>query len=190
MNSSEQERGWVDGGRWPGLGVLGFVGLMALAAFAGCGRSKPERLAMEFAVPEFPTFPTNAMTSTAGVGPIVGTVLGQLSDLNGPAVKADAVLVFLPGSEGNAPAEPLRGAARTIHSSGANCGVYTLSMGSRDYLAMAQQVKVPSVVVFARGGGIVPVSGEITETRLVQGYLEALGSGGCCGGGPGRGRAK
>jgi hypothetical protein len=109
--------------------------------------------------------------------------------LNSVAANTDAVFIFLPGkggASGNPPSTPMRSAANTIESKiGAKCGLFTLKAGSRDYDNIAAQISVPGVLVMVKGGGMVPISGDITETKLVQGFVAASRAGGCGAGGCG-----
>ena len=114
----------------------------------------------------------------------VGTILGAFAELNTAAGKADAVFVFLPGKEGtsgNAPAAPMKAAARTMEAKGVKCGLFTLKPGSPDYEQMAKQTAMPAVLALVKGKGMSAVSGEVTEAKLLQGYV-AAGQAGC---GPG-----
>ncbi|MFA6562356.1 MAG: hypothetical protein WCV00_10660 [Verrucomicrobiia bacterium] len=117
------------------------------------------------------------------------TTIDALSDLNSVAANTDAVFIFLPGkggASGNPPSTPMRSAANTIESKiGAKCGLFTLKAGSRDYDNIAAQISVPGVLVMVKGGGMVPISGDITETKLVQGFVAASRAGGCGAGGCG-----
>jgi len=115
----------------------------------------------------------------------VGTTLGALAELNTTAAKSDAVFVFLPGKEGNsakAPSVPMRAAVRTMEAKGVKCGLFTLKPGTRDYEQVSKQMAVPGVLALVKGRGMSAVSGEVTEAKLLQGYVAAGSAGGC---GPG-----
>ena len=60
------------------------------------------------------------------------------------------------------------------------CGLFTLKPGSPDYEQIAKQMTVPGVLALVKGGGMSAVSGEVTEAKLLQGYV-AAGSAGACG---------
>ena len=89
----------------------------------------------------------------------------------------------MPGKEGasvNPPTTPMKGAARTIESkAGLKCGLFTLKAGSRDYDQIATQMSLPCVVALVKGRGMSEVSGEITEAKLVQGFVAASSAAGC-----------
>ena len=123
----------------------------------------------------------------------VGTMIGALAELNTVAANSDAVFVYLPGKEAaanKAPTAMLQAAVRTIEAKGTKCALFTLKAGSADYDKLGPQMTMPGVLALVKGKGMSAVSGEITETKLVQGYVAAssagaCGSGGCAPGTPG-----
>ncbi len=127
--------------------------------------------------------PNAAASATSQTSAGAVTTIGALSELNSVATNTTAVFIFLPGKEGtsdNPPSTPMKSAASTLESkTGAKCGLFALKAGSPDYVNIAAQVSVPGVLVMVKGGGMVPVSGDITETKLVQGYVAASRGGGC-----------
>ena len=62
---------------------------------------------------------------------------------------------------------------------GLKCGLFTLKAGSRDYDQIAAQMSVPGVLAMVKGRGMSAVSGDITEAKLVQGFVAASSAGGC-----------
>ena len=118
-----------------------------------------------------------APTTEKNVEPI-----GTLSELNTVATNLDAVFVFLPGKAGtsaDSPSTPMKNAARTIEAQGKKIGLFTLKAGSPDYDQIAGQISLPAVLAMVKGRGMSPISGDITETKLVQGFLAASSAGGC-----------
>ncbi len=113
----------------------------------------------------------------------VGTTIGAFSELTTMAAKTDAVLIFVPGKDGasaNAPSAPMRSAARMIESkAGLKCGLFTLKAGSHDHAQIATEMSVPGVLAMVKGRGVSAVTGEITEAKLLQGYVGACSSSGC-----------
>jgi hypothetical protein len=108
--------------------------------------------------------------------------IGALAELNAVAVKLDAVFVFLPGKDGtpsNSPASTMNKAARTIEAQGKKIGLFTLLPSSHDYDQIEGKISLPAVLAMAKGRGMNAISGDITETKLVQGYLAASSAGGC-----------
>lgn len=109
--------------------------------------------------------------------------LGALSDLNAVAADTGGVFVFLAGKNDpviKAPLAQMRSAAKTIEAQARmQIGLFTLKTGSTDYSQVAAQTSVPCVLAMVKGRGMVPVSGEITEPKLIQGFVAASSAGGC-----------
>ena len=113
---------------------------------------------------------------------IAGREIGALSELNTVAADTNAVFIFLPDKKekaGNAPAAQIRSAVRTLETRGGKLGVFTLKPGARDYEQITAQVAVPAVLAMVKGRGMSAVSGEITETKLVQAFVGASNARGC-----------
>jgi len=62
---------------------------------------------------------------------------------------------------------------------GLKCGLFTLKAGTRDYDQLAAQMAVPGVIALVKGKGMRGMSGDITEAKLVQGFVAASSAGGC-----------
>jgi ADP-heptose:LPS heptosyltransferase len=123
--------------------------------------------------------------------PMVGAKIGALAELNTVAANSDAVFVFLPGksdASAKTPSAQIQGAARTIESQGYKIALFTLKTDSRDYEQVAAQIPVPGVLALVKGRGMSAVSGEITEPKLIQGFVAASSAGGCGAGGCGPAR--
>ena len=109
--------------------------------------------------------------------------IGSLSELNTVANKLDAVFVYLPGKAETSATPPLKllqGAARSIESNaGQKCGLFTLKTGSPDYDQIAGKIMLPGVLALVKGRGMSSVFGDITEAKLVQGFVAASNAGGC-----------
>jgi hypothetical protein len=162
------------------IGALVLVAAMAMVARAvvKSNAAPPQTSEQAFALP---IAATNSSSSAPMTEKSVETI-GSLSELNTMAAKPDAVFVFLPGKEGasaNPPSTAMNGAARTIEAQGKKIGLFTLKPGSPDYDQIAKQISVPGVLAMVKGRGTSPISGDITETKLVQGYLAASNAGGC-----------
>lgn len=170
--------------RWViGLVVLAAAGVMAARAITGSGGTQSSAAASGFAVPDIGAGSTNSGTSEAGAEKSLGPTLGALSELNTVAAKTDAVFIFVPGKEGSgaAAAAPMRAAVRIVETQGLKCGLFTLQPGCKDYDAIIKQVTAPTVLALVKGGSMVLISGEITETKLVQGFVAASRAGSCSG---------
>jgi len=177
------------------------------AAFATPATAAPATAAQAAAVAEPepaakaepPAQPTAAAAAAASAAPaaggpeasapaaFVGTEIAGLAELNTLAADLAAVFVFVPGKGPEPslpPAAPMAAAARTVSAQGKRVGLFTLKPGTADYAEVAGQTATPAVLAMVKGRGLAAVSGEVTETKLVQAYLTASNAGGgCCGGG-------
>jgi MYXO-CTERM domain-containing protein len=175
--------------RWViGAIVLAAAGVMVVRAMIKSGEASAQTTTPAFAsLAALPTpagdggsatnSSTSAPTTEKSVEPI-----RTLSELNTVATNLDAVFVFLPGKEGtsaNSPSTPMKNAARTIEAQGKKIGLFTLKAGSSDYDQIAGQISLPAVLAMVKGRGMNAISGDITETKLVQGFLAASSAGGC-----------
>lgn len=176
--------------RWViGALVLVAAGVMVVRAMVKSDGPSTQRSATAFADPV--ASPTSAgtggpATDSGAITPAtetsVGTPIGAFAELNTMAAQTDAVFIFVPGKEGasgNPPSTPMKGAVRIIESKGLKCGLFTLKAGSRDYDQIAAQMSVPGVLAMAKGRGMSAISGDITESKLLQGYVAASSAGGC-----------
>lgn len=171
--------------RW----VIGVIVLIAAGVLVVRAVTKGNSESAQAATPAFATAAASEKSANASgsagqtAETTVGKILAALSELNTVATDTTAVFIFLPGKEGkagNSPSTPMRSAANTLESKiGAKCGLFTLKAGSPDYVEIAAQVSVPGVLVMVKGGGMVPVSGDITEAKLVQSFVAASRAGGC-----------
>jgi hypothetical protein len=120
----------------------------------------------------------------------VGTTLGAFSELNTVAINTDAVFIYLPPKDGgsvSALLTTMNNAVKTIGAQGIKCGLFTLKAGSSDYDRVTAQVSPPAVLAIVKGAGMSAISGDITETKVIQGFLAASRAGGCGAGGCGAG---
>lgn len=174
--------------RW----VICAIVLIAAGVLVVRAMTKPEVAATQatagtFALPAAATAeasPANAPATGASQVPAdsVGTLIASFAELNTIAASTTAVFVYLPGTESTsakAPAATLQAAVRTLEAQGAKCALFTLRTGSPDYTKLGPEATTPGVLALVRGKGMSAVSGEITETKLVQGYVAAANAGGC-----------
>ncbi len=166
--------------------LLVAVALVARAVIKTSGASRPD--AAGFALPtaeQTPAADGVAATPTveaAKTQETVGKEIGSLADLNTLATAADAVFVYVPGKDGasgNPPATAMQSAAKRIGSQGVKIDFFTLKAGTRDHDMLAAQMPVPGVLAGVKGRGMMPVSGDITEAKLIQGFVAASSAGGC-----------
>jgi hypothetical protein len=174
-----------------GVIVLAAAGVLVVRGMVKSDKGSPQVPAEGFANPAaLQSAAGGAATSSdaAAAGETtVGTTLEAFAELHTAAAKTDAVFVFLPGKEGTsakAPSAPMKAAVRTMEAKGVKCGLFTLKPGTRDYDQIAKQTPVPGVLALVKGRGMSAVSGEVTEAKLLQGYVAASSAGKC---GPGAG---
>ena len=175
------------GGRW--RWIVGLIVLVAAGTLVARAMVKDNGVKATPASAGFAVLPSSEQTAKpdAAVTPVVPEAvkeIAELSELNALAGDTAGVFVFLPGKTEATAAVPtaiLQGAARTIEPQldGGKIGMFTLKVGSKDYEQIASQTSMPSVLAMVKGGGMVPVSGDITETKLIQAYVAASSAGGC-----------
>jgi hypothetical protein len=113
----------------------------------------------------------------------VGEFLDSLASLNKVAVNQDAVFVFVP-AKGNDTVnkqtiDAIASAEKKIRTAGVSLGLYTLQSGTPEYTNIAAQLPLPGMLVLSKGRGMGALSGEITETKLLQAYVASSRAGGC-----------
>jgi len=164
-----------------GVLVLIAAGVLVVRAITKSDGKGTQAAAKTFVAPAGAEAATGAGGAASETS--VGTSIGAFAELNTLAAKTDAVLVFLPGKDDkavSAPSKVMMEAARLIETkAGKKCGLFTLKAGARDYDQVAGQVSLPAVLAMVKGGGMSAVSGDITESKLVQSFVAASQSGGC-----------
>ncbi|MFH1615366.1 MAG: hypothetical protein ABIG61_09830 [Planctomycetota bacterium] len=119
----------------------------------------------------------------------VGEYLDSLTTLNKVAIDKDAVFIFVPakGTQivDKQTTDAIASAKQRIESNGTKLGLYTLESSSPEYANLAAQLTIPGMLVMSKGRGMGAVSGEITETKLLQAYVASSQAGGCCPSGSG-----
>jgi MYXO-CTERM domain-containing protein len=135
----------------------------------------------------------SAGAAVPGPKAVVGTEIAAFAELNALAADTTAVFVFVPAKSPDAtpaPSAQMEAAARTIAAQGKQkVGIFTLKTDSADYEQILGQVTAPGVLALVKGRGMNAVSGEITETKLVQAFVAASKAGGCGSGSSGCGPA-
>jgi hypothetical protein len=105
-----------------------------------------------------------------------GPTLSSLASLNKVAADKDAVFVFLPAKDGERTGEiraQVAAAAKKARARGSRITAYTLSSDAKEYAQVAAQASPPCVLVMAKGAGAIPVTGEITEAKLLEALVTA-----------------
>lgn len=184
--------------RWViGIVVLVAAGALVVKAVINNKESSDGRASAGFAAlptkgqtpaPSDPT-PTAVNKTSSGTEAKVIKTLGAFSELNLVAADTTAVFMMLPGkgaSIDKVAMEQVQTTARTIEAqANAKVGLFILKEDSADYGQVANQMSVPGVLAMVKGRGMVPVSGEITEAKLIQAFVAASNAGGCGAGGCG-----
>jgi hypothetical protein len=167
-----------------------FATPVAASAAVPVAASETTPVAASVATPAVPAQGVPAVSPTAVAKPAEaseGTMIGAFAELNTVAAKSDAVFVYLLGKDETsvnaAATKAMQAAVRTIEAKGSKCAIFTLKAGSPDYANLASQVSLPGVMAVVKGKGMNAVSGEITDTKLVQSYVAASSAGGCGSGG-------
>jgi hypothetical protein len=110
--------------------------------------------------------------------------LDSLASLSKVAADADAVFVLLtskPPLSDLAIIKQIEAAAQKIMTDKTKVSAFMLKESAPEYANLVKQVSVPGVLVMVKGAGVSAVSKDITETKLVQGFVTASRpSGGCC----------
>ncbi len=131
----------------------------------------------------------NKTALSAREGTMIGEYLASLSELNKVALNQDAVFILVPAKEDVAASDTTRSAVlsaqKALDSNSIRVGVYTLQTASPDYSNVSSQVQLPAVLVACKGRGMGAVSGEVTETKLLQTFMAVSRAGGCCPSGSG-----
>jgi len=160
--------------------VLVAAGVLVVRAVIKTNRASAETPAIGFATTAFAEqTPAPTTSDTVAIKEI-----GALAELNTVATNMTGVFVFVPGKDdttAKAQVSQIRDAARKIEAKAPNkVGIFTLKATSPDYEKVAAQLAGPGVLAMVKGRGMSTVSGELTETKLVQAYVKASSAGGCC----------
>ena len=139
--------------------------------------------ATEGAGEDVPPVPVATESDIKVVAMTAGKELATLADLNKLAAETDGVFVYLPGKDtdaaNGAPTSQMEAAVKTIKAQGVTLGIFTLKTDAPEYTQLASQMAVPGVIAMAKGRGMVPVKGDITENSLIQSFVAASSAGGC-----------
>lgn len=171
--------------RWiVGVIIILAAGMLMARALIKNNSASAEKTVSGFAsLPAVGQAPAPAADTTpAAQSAVAVKEIGGLSELNAVAADTGGVFVFLAGKNDpliKAPLAQMRSAAKTIEVQGQKIGLFTLKTDSPDYAQVAAQTPVPCVLAMVKGRGMIPVLGDITETKLIQGFVAASSGGGC-----------
>jgi len=173
--------------RW----VLGLIILVAAFALVARAVVKNKEASRDKAAAGFATLAVPGQThvtegATAPSNTEAIKEIGALSDLSAVAADMAGVFIFVPGkaeATDKGLMEQILAAAKIVKpSKNSKVGVFILKAGSPDYQKISAQSTLPCVLAMVKGGGMAPVSGDISETSLVQAFIAASGCGpGGCG---------
>ena len=128
---------------------------------------------------ESPSTIKSAIETPASGGPastLWGKPLVSLASLNKVAVNTDAVFILL-AAQDQQDMQPvtneIEAAAEKIQSNGTRISAFTLQKDAPNYAQLAKQFPTPCVLAMVKGRGMSGVTGEITETKLLQAFVAA-----------------
>lgn len=132
-----------------------------------------------------PTAATKAAQTSTGIGE-----LNWVKDISQKFFNSDFIFVILPGSADATKTldQTVAGTLEKIRGDGAVADVYTLSPQDPEFQVTADRLKItkfPAILLFASTGNGAIITGDITETKLLQAYLTVQqacipGNSGCC----------
>jgi hypothetical protein len=130
------------------------------------------------------------VVKTVGDSQKAGEFIDSLAALNTVAANQDAVFIFVPANNDEAIKKEtlaaIMSAEQKLKSSDIKIGLYTLRFSpSQEYANITKQLSLPAVLVMSKGKGAGSVTGEITETKLLQAFVASSRAGGCCPSGAG-----
>ncbi|MHC4748510.1 MAG: hypothetical protein ACYTFW_01415 [Planctomycetota bacterium] len=112
--------------------------------------------------------------------------LASLALFNSEGAEQKAVFILLADESGGLDEKTFQQteqAASRITSKGTPIGTVTIDSKSDDYALLTKNFSIdsfPSVVIMVKGAGSAVVSGQITEARLLEAFVEASTAGPCC----------
>lgn len=120
----------------------------------------------------------NATAKSDKAAPTIwGPELDSLASLNKMAADTDAVFILLLADndqQGNQTiASEIEAAAKKIQAGGTRISAFRLTKDAPDYAQLTSQFSLPCVLAMVKGRGASGVSGQITETKLVQAFVTA-----------------
>ena len=139
------------------------------------------------AIPKTPPITTEkakAAETNQAKSSLWGEPLKDLASLNQVAAQTNAVFLYLPdkgrGAD-EAVKRQIEQAAGKAQSGGTKMACFTLDAGSPDYAKVTSQVPAPCVLAMVKGRGMSPVTGEISEGKLLQAIVAASRPSSGCG---------
>ena len=165
-----------------GILVLTLAAVFVARAIIKSNQTEPQTTAAVFSASGIPGAESRPAVQENDVSRSAESTVKEidtLADLNTMAVATDVVFVYLPGTSGEPPIAQIKSVARTIGTQGNSVGIFTLKMTAPEYKSITAQVHVPCVLVMVKGCDAIPISGEITEVKLLQGFITASTTASC-----------
>lgn len=125
----------------------------------------------------------NASVNAAAGKVFIGEYLESLNSLNKVAVNHGVVFILIPAKKDEVvkpkTIKEVLAAQQTLKSQGINIGLYTLKTSAPDYSGIAKQTSLPIILVASKGKGMAVLTGEVTQTKLMQAFVASSCAGGC-----------
>ncbi|MDF7807474.1 arsenite efflux transporter metallochaperone ArsD [Pontiellaceae bacterium B12219] len=159
------------------VAVLGILGFKVVQAEPATESDVSTGTTAAFAIEQIAAVPAPTEPSASSM-----QALKTLNDLNTVALSYDAVLVFIP-AVGNAAlpeatTTAIQTTRETLKKSNLELGMFMLPESAEDYATIAEQANPPSILMAVKGGGMLMIPAETTESQLLQAFM-AASSGGC-----------
>jgi hypothetical protein len=110
-----------------------------------------------------------------------GAQLDSLASLGKVAADVDAVFIVLAAEDMQPVNQKIEVAAEKVQAGGTRIRAFTLEKKAPNYARLAQQFSIPCVLMMVKGRGSTVVSGDITEAKLLQGFVAASRPRAACG---------
>ena len=165
------------------IALLAICGIFVYKAM-GAKQSAPANTVNAFAAPiAKQTSGQEAAAASVDGKKKIGELLDSLGSLNNLAMNKDTVFIFIPAKGEEATTKTtfgaIQSAIKTLESKGLRIGLYTLRSSSPEYPDIAKQLPLPGMLILSKGRGMGTVSGEMTETSLLQAFITSQRAGGC-----------
>ena len=166
------------------------AGVVLARSVISKSNSATDQIQQSFAAiqPEAKADTSSALNATAksdkAAPTLWGPELDSLASLNQVAASSDAVFVFLAADDQQANqtvTKEIDAAAKKIQAGGVLVSAFRLNKGAQNYAQVASQLSLPCVLAMVKGRGVSGVSGQITETKLIQAFVAASRPASGCG---------
>jgi len=159
-----------------GILVLTLAAVFVARAIIKSNQTEPQTAAAAFSASGIPGAESSPAVQENNVSrPAESTVkeIDTLADLNTMAAATDVVFLYLQGTSSEPPIAQMKSVTKTIGAQGRSVGIFTLKTTAPEYKSITAQVPVPCVLAMVKGRDAIPISGKITEAKLLQGFIAA-----------------